>query len=181
MGADYHLWLEEQAKGPFTIGQLRTMWNSGQVTSETHYTIDAGESWDALSEIISELEPTIQKESPIAILPVQALPVPKSKKGVKILLLFLFLGVAGIIAFCVIFSLAQNAQQTNADAINQSIASLQDLAEKKNQEAMVSHMVRIGMSAQDVLRSLGNLHGLSTLRELTLILKEFGITTRING
>jgi hypothetical protein len=57
MSADYHLWLEEQAKGPFTLGQLRAMWNAGQITSETSYTADAGNSWKHLSEIINELEP----------------------------------------------------------------------------------------------------------------------------
>jgi len=57
MSITYHLWLDEAAKGPFTIGQLRSMWNSGQITGETHYTSDAGESWHHLSDIVSELEP----------------------------------------------------------------------------------------------------------------------------
>jgi hypothetical protein len=59
MSPVYHLWLEERAKGPFTLGQLRAMWNGGQITRDTLYVVEGGSEWCPLSDIIGELEPAI--------------------------------------------------------------------------------------------------------------------------
>ncbi len=57
MDVSYHLWLENEAKGPYTLGQLRAMWKSGQITSENQFTTDAGETWRPLSDLLASLEP----------------------------------------------------------------------------------------------------------------------------
>ena len=57
MTPTYHLWLDEAAKGPFTLNQLRAMWNQGQLTTETSYSANAGVEWRSLAELIPELEP----------------------------------------------------------------------------------------------------------------------------
>jgi GYF domain 2 len=86
----YHLWLEEQAKGPFTLGQLRAMWNSGQITSETRCTSDAGESWFDLSELLDDLEPATVNVAP-QVMPAIEVPAVKPDKyyGLKLVLIVL--------------------------------------------------------------------------------------------
>ena len=53
----YHLWLQDEAKGPFTLNQVRSMWSGGQLTGENLYSTDAGQEWRYLKDILDELEP----------------------------------------------------------------------------------------------------------------------------
>jgi hypothetical protein len=55
--SEYYLFLNEQQLGPYTVGQLRSMWQAGTVTSQTQYCYEGAESWRPLSELSSMLEP----------------------------------------------------------------------------------------------------------------------------
>ena len=60
----YYIIQNNETKGPFTIGQLRTMWSSGAVTTETLYCRDGWSEWLPLLAMARELEssavPTVQ-------------------------------------------------------------------------------------------------------------------------
>jgi hypothetical protein len=43
--------------GPFTISQVRTMWNTGSITGQTMHCKDGDEQWIPLREILHLLEP----------------------------------------------------------------------------------------------------------------------------
>jgi hypothetical protein len=57
----YYLLQNDEKRGPYTIGQLRTMWSSGALTSETLYSTKADAKtdgdWLPLEFIIDQLEP----------------------------------------------------------------------------------------------------------------------------
>lgn len=53
---NYFILIEGKQSGPFTIGQLRSMWNSGSITSETLYWMEGMKGWNPLSIIRFELE-----------------------------------------------------------------------------------------------------------------------------
>ena len=73
----YHLWLNEEVRGPYTVFQLKSMWGRGQITIHNRYTKNAGETWHHLSDIIAELERTIEADfrTP-AIIPQATQPPP---------------------------------------------------------------------------------------------------------
>ena len=52
----YYLWLNETQAGPYTVNQLRGMWQSGQITAQTLYFTDGMTDWMALAAIVSILE-----------------------------------------------------------------------------------------------------------------------------
>lgn len=54
----YFLLQEQVRKGPFTISQLRSMWNAGAITSETPYWQEGFDDWRPLAAIIDDLEPS---------------------------------------------------------------------------------------------------------------------------
>lgn len=57
MTVGYHLWLDNEAKGPFTLSQLRGMWTGGQLTGENLFSRDGCENWHHLADILPDLEP----------------------------------------------------------------------------------------------------------------------------
>jgi hypothetical protein len=61
MTASYHLWQNEKATGPFTLGQLRAMWNGGQLTGQDLFSMNAGQQWHFLNDILADLEPPVAK------------------------------------------------------------------------------------------------------------------------
>ncbi|HUB66057.1 MAG TPA: GYF domain-containing protein [Candidatus Methylacidiphilales bacterium] len=52
----YYLWLNEAQAGPFTLQQVRSMWNAGQITALTLYWQEGKAGWEPLGDIISEIE-----------------------------------------------------------------------------------------------------------------------------
>jgi TM2 domain-containing membrane protein YozV len=55
----YFLWLNESQSGPFTIGQLKSMWAAGQITVATLYWQEGMGEWMPLQYIIDQVaEPT---------------------------------------------------------------------------------------------------------------------------
>ncbi len=84
---DYHLFLNGEQKGPFTVNQLRGLWQSGQATGETLYWQEGLSEWTPLREILHVLEPASSNKNPDQIL-WEGSP---SKLGVLILALLLVL------------------------------------------------------------------------------------------
>jgi hypothetical protein len=52
----YYILQNDETKGPYTIGQLRSMWNAGAITGQTHYCKEGYSRWFPLSGLQSELE-----------------------------------------------------------------------------------------------------------------------------
>lgn len=57
---NYYLYQNDEPKGPYTLGQLRSMWHAGTITGETHYCVVGSDKWKRLKLMIDELEPTAQ-------------------------------------------------------------------------------------------------------------------------
>lgn len=51
----YYILQNEETKGPYTLGQLKAMWNSGLITSETLHSQEGYSEWLPLSSIVQEL------------------------------------------------------------------------------------------------------------------------------
>lgn len=86
----YYILEQEEAKGPFTIGQLRSMWSTGSITMKTMHCQEGDEQWRPLRSILHLLETT----SSVAPGPVLVVRATKSR-GVYIIL-GLFFGWLGI-------------------------------------------------------------------------------------
>lgn len=54
---NYYLFQNDEPKGPFTLGQLRSMWHAGSITGETHYCEVGSDQWLRLKLLIDQLEP----------------------------------------------------------------------------------------------------------------------------
>lgn len=54
---NYYIWRNDAQAGPYTLAQLRSMWGSGSVTSETLYWIEGMTDWQPLHNILEKLEP----------------------------------------------------------------------------------------------------------------------------
>ena len=57
MDDQYWLTIGGEQRGPYTIAQLRSMWNSGSITVNTLYWQHGFDEWFPLSFIIDLLEP----------------------------------------------------------------------------------------------------------------------------
>ncbi|MBM3877027.1 MAG: DUF4339 domain-containing protein [Verrucomicrobia bacterium] len=93
----YYILEGDDTKGPFTIGQLRSMWNTGSITTKTMHCREDDAEWRPLSSILHELEPPA-KPPPLAALPQQPSMVvvrPAKSRGVYIIL-GLFFGLIGV-------------------------------------------------------------------------------------
>jgi hypothetical protein len=56
MDDQYWITISDEQLGPYTIGQLRSMWHSGTITAETLYWQQGFENWYQLRHIINLLE-----------------------------------------------------------------------------------------------------------------------------
>lgn len=75
-----------QPKGPFTIGQLQSMWHSGAVTGETLYCEEGSDVWLHLRVLEQQME-----EQTIPSSPTRKIAPPSSRnRGVYIILGILF-------------------------------------------------------------------------------------------
>jgi hypothetical protein len=52
----YYLLQNDEPKGPYTLGQLQGMWNSGAITMETLHCQEGDQQWQPLRAIIHKLE-----------------------------------------------------------------------------------------------------------------------------
>src|SRR6185436_6001418 len=70
----YYIDINKEMKGPYTTGQLRSMWNSGAITGQTLHCREGDTQWSPLSAIVHELEP--QNPPVIPIQYSQPTPIP---------------------------------------------------------------------------------------------------------
>ncbi len=61
---EYHVIINEQQAGPYTIDQLRSMWASGSVTLNTLFWADGMADWQPVRTIVATLQPS--RPRPIA-------------------------------------------------------------------------------------------------------------------
>jgi hypothetical protein len=52
----YYLLLNDEQKGPYTIGQLRAMWRSGAITADAQYWEDGLTEWLPVSSLADQLD-----------------------------------------------------------------------------------------------------------------------------
>jgi hypothetical protein len=90
----YYIVQNNEAKGPYTLGQLRAMWNSGVVTGETPYCKEGWPEWLPLRGMIRELEQPVSPAEPPAV-PPKIAPSRRRKHNVAIAIGF---GCLGLIA-----------------------------------------------------------------------------------
>lgn len=67
----YYLWLNEAQAGPYTLQQVQSMWNAGQITALTLYWQKGNAEWQPLGDIISKIEsaPPAEITSKTAVIP----------------------------------------------------------------------------------------------------------------
>lgn len=105
----YTLWIDEKQAGPYTVGQLRLMWASGQITAKTLYWKEGNADWKQLLEMASKLEEGAQTHSTasapnvstnVDFAQTSSLAEEKTKVGPLgcLYLLAIFLPIIGIIA-----------------------------------------------------------------------------------
>jgi len=73
----YFVIQNRETNGPFTIGQLRSMWNSGAITGSTLYCREGSDEWSTLEDLAVELEQTQQPSPPVPTAP-PPLEVPRA-------------------------------------------------------------------------------------------------------
>lgn len=56
---DYFIIQNDETRGPYTLGQLRTMWDSGIITGETMHYQEGYSDWLPMSTILHKLEPKV--------------------------------------------------------------------------------------------------------------------------
>jgi uncharacterized membrane protein YgdD (TMEM256/DUF423 family) len=86
---EYYLLMNDMEQGPFTIGQLRSLWNAGKITSKTYYFQAGMSEWKPLTHVLSLLEP-----SPVTDTAPRTIKTAKSR--FVYIILGVFLGLLGI-------------------------------------------------------------------------------------
>jgi len=79
---EYYLILDDKEQGPFTIGQLRSLWNAGKITGKTCYFQAGMTAWEPMAQILSRLEPPPIKDT-----------APRTIKTAKSRFVYIILGI----------------------------------------------------------------------------------------
>lgn len=94
MNVKHYLLLDNISQGPYTLNQLRGMWQAGQVTSETLHHMDGYAEWHPLEIILEDLEPPALASAYRSAGPPRPVILAKSR-GVYVLLGLFVLGLFG--------------------------------------------------------------------------------------
>ncbi len=97
----YYLILDDKEQGPFTINQIRSMWNTGRLTLKTLYFQPGMTEWTPLATIKATIEPIVVPPPlpppPSAYaFPARPIIIKAAKARWVFILLGLFLGTLGI-------------------------------------------------------------------------------------
>jgi len=57
-GDTFYILIENETKGPYTLNQIKTMWNNGSVTVRTMFMAESASEWTPLRNILHRLEPS---------------------------------------------------------------------------------------------------------------------------
>jgi hypothetical protein len=66
MSVEYHIAVDGKSSGPYSLGQLRSMWERGLVTLETHYWTEGMDDWYLVSNLFDAPEVTQTPLHPVA-------------------------------------------------------------------------------------------------------------------
>lgn len=109
MQTNHYVVIDGEAKGPFTISQLQSMWKTGILNLKTQHFMDGYTEWMPIEHILEDLEPKTTVTHKIPYQPAPAYPsrrvratnagvvtvhIPKSR-GIYIIL-GIFLGLLGV-------------------------------------------------------------------------------------
>lgn len=133
----YFIHLDDEAKGPFTIGQLRSMWRSGAITGDTLYCAEGYEEWLHLRVLADELE-EVQQPPPIPRSP-PPLIVPNRRSTARKTLAVVSLTIFGtILVLWLLVSLAGNpsSQDATEPMAASGIESLPPITVRLNEELL---------------------------------------------
>lgn len=102
----YYILQNEQTKGPYTMGQLRAMWNSGAITSETLHCQEGYTEWVSFKKILQQLEP---HETPPPVSQFQAqqilkLQAPKKRNAAVVIIVASFVFVLVLFAIMTVLA-----------------------------------------------------------------------------
>lgn len=79
----YFVVLNEEQAGPYTIGQLRSMWQSGAVTAHTLFWHEGEEGWQPLIQVRALLENApVSAAADVPVAPKQPIPNLESKEAI---------------------------------------------------------------------------------------------------
>ena len=93
----YYILEGEDTKGPFTIGQLRSMWSTGSITGKTMHCQEGDDQWRPLSAILHHLEPPPSvAPAPVYVSQPSVVMVRATKSRGVYIILGLFFGCLGI-------------------------------------------------------------------------------------
>ena len=125
---DYYVIQNGETNGPYTIGQLRAMWNSGTLTGETLYCREGWTEWLPLSAMIEELEPPVyvppQNTSPPPLLS----KLPKSKRSIAVIVGLACLGV--VVLFIIANAPSNDRNEARESVVTQYQASPAKVAQQ---------------------------------------------------
>jgi hypothetical protein len=112
----YHLRLGQQETGPFTLGQLRSMWQSGAITADTAYRFDPSSDWQPLIQLRRVLEPAPTSAAPRSVPPPLTQPTQSLVLPIVALILAFIPGIciAGVI--CAHIALARRRTSNDSTA-----------------------------------------------------------------
>jgi TM2 domain-containing membrane protein YozV len=91
----HFLFLDGQQKGPFSMSQLQSMYQTGAITRETPHFMDGYTEWMPLEIIVPDLEPVPQPLRSYAAGPPRPVVVAKSR-GIYIILGLFLGGLLGV-------------------------------------------------------------------------------------
>jgi hypothetical protein len=100
--------------GPYTIGQLRSMWSTGQVTGETLYCEEGGENWLHLRVLETDLDPPKASPPPI--------PSPPARRTSALRLIFVIAGL--FLAALALIALVGTLGRSNDDTVSEAYANM---------------------------------------------------------
>lgn len=111
----YFIGQDGETKGPYTIGQLRSMWHAGTITGDTLYCEEGYEDWLHLRVLADELEQQFQPphipQRSVATPP----PIPRRRSGARTRLAAVSMAVVGLVLmFWIIGHLADTPDVHNA-------------------------------------------------------------------
>lgn len=119
---NYYLAVNEEAKGPYTLEQLRSMWNAGSITGDMFFCQEGDAEWHPLNDILQQLQSTPAPATPPPSPPLQPPPMtekvkesaPKKKKSflAKVGYALLFLIGAPILLAIILPMCSKTSTQT---------------------------------------------------------------------
>lgn len=168
-GMDYYVDINCEASGPYTIGQLRAMWNSGAITSKTLYCREGWSQWLPLSAMISELEPSA-RVPPRMISPPMLLKTRRSKQKIGVVVVLVLAWVGAIVLIIIAKTPSSDKNKPLESEVTQSQSSPGEVVQRVNpNEPMASS--KYGLNPISVRLQNQLIDALSKTDELDALIK----------